>query len=124
MGWLAMVTISVILLFSFSISGRRGMRFWIPATIILGPLALLVWSIMKTERKPVLWHDTLIEAIGDPHYSFTCSTRARTFANHTDYCAATYFRVVGFPGTSSGLNNRKKLLALPDQSIATGFGGG
>jgi len=65
MSWLAMVTISVILLFSFSISGRRGMRFWIPATIILGPLALLVWFIMKTERKPVLWHDILIEAIGD-----------------------------------------------------------
>jgi len=63
--WLAMVTISVILLFSFSISGRRGMRFWISATIILGPLALLVWFIMKTERKPVLWHDILIEAIGD-----------------------------------------------------------
>ena len=63
--WLAMVAISVILLIILSISGRQGMRFWIPAAIILGPLALLVWFIMKTERKPVSWHDTLIEAFGD-----------------------------------------------------------
>ena len=62
---LAMVAISVILLITLSISGRGGMRFWIPAAIILGPLALLVWFIIETERKPVSWHDTLIEAIGD-----------------------------------------------------------
>ena len=65
MVWLAMVAISVILLITLSISGRRGMRFWIPAAIILGPLALLVWFIIETERKPVSWHDTLLEAIGD-----------------------------------------------------------
>ena len=65
MVWLVMVAISVILLITLSISGRRRMRFWIPAAIILGPMALLVWFIMKTERKPVSWHDTLIEAIGD-----------------------------------------------------------
>lgn len=65
MVWLVMVAISVIMLITLFISKRRGMRFWIPATIILGPLVLLVWFIMKTERKPVSWHDTLIEAIGD-----------------------------------------------------------
>ena len=65
MVWLAMVAISVILLITLSISRRRGMRFWIPAAIILGPLALLVWFIIETERKPVSWHDTLLEAIGD-----------------------------------------------------------
>ena len=65
MVWLVTAAISVILLIVFSIPGHRGVRFWIPAAIILGPLVLLVWFIIKRERKPVSWHDTIMEAIGD-----------------------------------------------------------
>lgn len=63
--WLAMVSISLILLIPRSFAEGPGARFWVPAGFILGPLVLPVRPSKMTGRKPVFWRDALIEAVGD-----------------------------------------------------------
>jgi hypothetical protein len=65
MAWLAIALISLILMIALPIEGRRGLRLWVPAAVLLGPLALLVRFIAKRcgqrSRRPI----ALLEALGD-----------------------------------------------------------
>jgi len=63
--WLMIVLISLMALFVPSIRGGQGMRFWVPAVILLGPLALLVRFIAGRHRRRGIWRITLLEALGD-----------------------------------------------------------
>jgi len=65
MAWSAVVLASLILLLSLCIGRRQGLRFWVPAVILLGPLALLVWLVVGRCRQPGTWHVALLEAVGD-----------------------------------------------------------
>ena len=65
MAWLAVVLASMILLIALSIGGRRGLRLWVPAVILLGPLALLVWLVAGRGRQRGTWRSALLEAVGD-----------------------------------------------------------
>jgi hypothetical protein len=63
--WPALVVVSLILLIAFSIRARRGLRFWVVAVIILGPLALVAWFVAGRGRQPGLWRLAFLEAVGD-----------------------------------------------------------
>lgn len=65
MAWLAVVLVSMILLIALSIGGRRGLRLWVPAVILLGLLALLVWLVAGRGRQRGTWRSALLEAVGD-----------------------------------------------------------
>ena len=63
--WLAVVLASLILLIVLYIDDRRALWFWMPAVIILGPLALLVWLVVGRCRQSGTWRAALLEAVGD-----------------------------------------------------------
>ena len=65
MAWSAVVLANLILLLFLSLGRRRGLRFWVPAVILLGPLALLVWLVVGRCRQPGTWRVALLEAVGD-----------------------------------------------------------
>jgi hypothetical protein len=65
MAWLAVVLVSLILMIALPIGGRRGLALWVPAVILLGPLALLVRFVAGRCRQPVRWRIALLEAMGD-----------------------------------------------------------
>ena len=64
-GWPALVLASLIVLIALSIRRRQGLRFWVPAVILLGPLGLLVWFVASRDRQPDTWRVALMEAVGD-----------------------------------------------------------
>jgi hypothetical protein len=45
--------------------GRSRQRFWVPAVIVLGPVGLLAWFIVRRNRPHGSWATALIEALGD-----------------------------------------------------------
>jgi len=63
--WLGLVVASLAALLIFSIKQRRGLIFWIPAVIILGPLGLLIWLAAGRKRRVGKWQAILVEATGD-----------------------------------------------------------
>jgi hypothetical protein len=65
MAWLAAVLASLILLIVLSVDDRRGLRFWVPAVIILGPLALIVQFATGRCRQSGTWRAALLEVVGD-----------------------------------------------------------
>jgi hypothetical protein len=62
--WPSMVLVSLILLF-ITIIDKKSLRFWLPAVLFLGPVALLIW--LTAGRKPKTQHcgNTTLEALGD-----------------------------------------------------------
>jgi hypothetical protein len=63
--WTASILVSLLLLFIFPALNRKGLKFWIPAVIVLGPLALLVRIIVLPGRKDNAWRKAVIEATGN-----------------------------------------------------------
>lgn len=63
--WAAIVMASLILLVARYGGRRRGLVYWVPAVTTLGPLALLVWLIVRRDRQLGSWRAALVEALGD-----------------------------------------------------------
>jgi hypothetical protein len=68
--WLGLVVASLGILLISSTKGRKGLTFWIPVVVILGPLGLLVWLVAGRQeagrtRLAGDWQAILVEASGD-----------------------------------------------------------
>jgi hypothetical protein len=63
--WLGLVMASLAALLICSIKQRKGLLFWIPVVIILGPLGLLIWLVAGRKRGAGTWQVVLVEAAGD-----------------------------------------------------------
>jgi len=63
--WIALVFLCTILFFFFSRNNRQVLRYWLPAIVILGPLAFMLWLIIGQEYKKSKLKAILIETIGD-----------------------------------------------------------
>ncbi|HUV01686.1 MAG TPA: hypothetical protein VMW32_12045 [Bacteroidales bacterium] len=63
--WTAIIFVSLILLFTISSDNKKGLKFWIPAVVVLGPLALLVKLLAAGNRKTDYRRIALIETTGD-----------------------------------------------------------
>ena len=62
--WGALIVTSLILMFII-LPRKKGLRFWIPAVIVLGPIALLTRYIALNSGKTSKWRNALIETIGN-----------------------------------------------------------
>ncbi len=63
--WLGLVVASLATLLIYSIKQRKGLAFWIPVVVILGPFGLLIWLIAGRKRRAGNWQAILMEAAGD-----------------------------------------------------------
>ena len=63
--WLAAVLASLVLVLTLPGARRRERRFWTPAAIVLGPLALPAWIAAGRGRSAGRWRLALVEASGD-----------------------------------------------------------
>ena len=62
--WGALIVISLILMFII-LPRKKGLKFWIPAVIVLGPIGLLTRYIALNSGKTSKWRNALIETIGN-----------------------------------------------------------
>jgi hypothetical protein len=62
--WIGLLFVSLILVIFFSRQKPKVLAYWLPVTIILGPIGLLVWSIIRWKKGTHLWQTTLVEAAG------------------------------------------------------------
>jgi hypothetical protein len=65
MSWTALILVSLALFFTFYAGNKKGFRFWIPAVVILGPVALLVMLIVGKRINTSRWRKALIETTGN-----------------------------------------------------------
>jgi len=63
--WPALVALSLILLFAACTEPMKGLRFWLPAVIILGPVALIVRYLVKRKCRGEFSRDALTETLGN-----------------------------------------------------------
>lgn len=63
--WTAIILISLVIFFTVSANYKKGFKFWLPAVIVLGPLALLVRFLTVQVRKTAYWRTALVETVGD-----------------------------------------------------------
>jgi hypothetical protein len=63
--WPALVVLSLILLFAACTEPRKGLRFWLPAVIILGPVALIVRYFVKRRCRSQICRDALTGTLGN-----------------------------------------------------------
>ncbi len=63
--WPAIVFVSLILLFTVCADFKRGLRFWLPAVIILGPVALLIRYLVNKRCRTTLCKSALTETVGN-----------------------------------------------------------
>jgi len=63
--WPAIVFVSLILLVTVCADFKRGLRFWLPAVIILGPVALLIRYLVNKRCKTALCKSALTETVGN-----------------------------------------------------------
>jgi Acyl-coenzyme A:6-aminopenicillanic acid acyl-transferase len=62
--WAALIIISMALLFILP-ARSKGLRFWIPAVIALGPVAILAKLMTLNSGKISVWRSTVIEVVGN-----------------------------------------------------------
>ncbi len=62
--WSVLIVISMVLLFILPTPGK-GLRFWIPAVIALGPVALLAKLLTLNSSKTSIWQNSIIETTGN-----------------------------------------------------------
>jgi hypothetical protein len=62
--WSALIVISMILLFIIP-PRKKGLKFWIPAVLVLGPVALLARLLTLNSGKTSIWQNSIIEVIGN-----------------------------------------------------------
>jgi hypothetical protein len=63
--WPAIIIVSLILLFTVCSDFKKGLRFWLPAVIILGPVALIIRYLVNKRCKTTLCKSALIETLGN-----------------------------------------------------------
>jgi hypothetical protein len=63
--WTAIILVSLVLFFTVSGDYKKGFKFWLPAVIVLGPLALLVRLLIGQIHKTAYWRTALVETVGD-----------------------------------------------------------
>jgi CubicO group peptidase (beta-lactamase class C family) len=63
--WLGLVLASLGLMIAFLFKKSRTLVFWLPVTLILGPLGLLAWLIAGRKGKASNGRMILLEAVGD-----------------------------------------------------------
>ena len=63
--WPAIVFVSLILLFTVCADFKKGLRFWLPAVIILGPVALIIRYLVNKRCKTALCKSALTETLGN-----------------------------------------------------------
>jgi len=67
--WLGLVVTSLVIFLISSLKIRKGLIFWIPAVVILGPVGLLIWLVaglpVTRGRRTGNWQAILVEAAGD-----------------------------------------------------------
>lgn len=63
--WPAIVFVSLILLFTVCGDFKKGLRFWLPAVIILGPVALIIRYLVNKRCRTVFCKSVLIETVGN-----------------------------------------------------------
>jgi hypothetical protein len=59
-----LIAVSMVILFILP-ERRKGLRFWIPAVIVLGPVALLARLLTINSGKTSIWQNSIIEVIGN-----------------------------------------------------------
>ena len=62
--WGALIIFSMILLLIIP-PGNKGLRFWIPAVLVLGPFALAARILALNPAKTSIWRKALIETVGN-----------------------------------------------------------
>jgi hypothetical protein len=65
MSWAVILLVSLVLFFTVSGDFKKGFKFWLPAVIVLGPLALLVRLLTVKINKTAYWRTALVETLGD-----------------------------------------------------------
>lgn len=63
--WPAIVFVSLILLFTVCAKLKKALRFWLPAVIILGPIALIIRYLVIKRCRSGLCKNALIETLGN-----------------------------------------------------------
>ena len=63
--WPSIVVVSLILLFTFKTKYRKRLRFWLPATMVLGPVTLIVRFLTIKRNKNISCHNAIIETLGN-----------------------------------------------------------
>ncbi len=63
--WPALVVLSLILLFTACTEPGKGLRFWLPAVIVLGPVALIIRYLVKRRSRSEILRDALTETLGN-----------------------------------------------------------
>jgi hypothetical protein len=62
--WVGLVLASLVVQVVFSFRNPRVWIYWLPVTIVLGPLGLLIWLIAGRKKKAGAWQAALVEATG------------------------------------------------------------
>jgi len=62
--WAGLIIVSLVLLFILPSRGK-GLRFWVPAVIVLGPVALLIKLITHRPGRKSVWRNALVETTGN-----------------------------------------------------------
>jgi hypothetical protein len=62
--WAGLVLASLVLMTILSIRKPKTLAYWLPITIILGPLALLIWLIAGRKQDGHRWQTAVLEAAG------------------------------------------------------------
>jgi hypothetical protein len=63
--WLGLVAASLVILLIGSFKMPKGLIFWIPVVVILGPVGLLIWLVAGRGQRTEDWRAFLIEVAGD-----------------------------------------------------------
>ncbi len=63
--WLGLVVASLVVLIISTAKERKRWIYWVPITLILGPIGFLTWLIAGRNSEPRKWQMILLEAAGD-----------------------------------------------------------
>ena len=62
--WLGLMLASLIVMILLSIRKPKSLLYWLPVTLIFGPVALLIWLIAGRKSDAHPWQSALLEAAG------------------------------------------------------------
>lgn len=63
--WPILVLASIILLFTVTADFRKGLKYWLPAVVVLGPVALIIRLITDKQTHSGTCRNAIIETLGD-----------------------------------------------------------
>ena len=63
--WPTLVLVSLILMFTVCDDYKKGLRFWLPAVVILGPFAFIIRFLVKKICKTIICQNALIDTLGN-----------------------------------------------------------